>query len=79
MAGIPWLIGAGMRDNNPDDVPRQWDPYIGVSRVERAQRFAGALVQAGVPALVALLPDSGHEMTGAMLDQAYFFDHAPAA
>jgi hypothetical protein len=32
----------------------------------------------GVPTQVAILPNTGHEITGAMLDQVFaFFDQAP--
>ena len=74
---IPFLIGVGENDRAAGDVPRQWDPYIGTSRLERAHRFTGALVQAGIPGFLAIFPNAGHELNGAMLDQAFgFFDNA---
>jgi predicted esterase len=80
LAQVPWLIGAGGNDNQDADVPRQWDAYEGTNRLQRAQRFAAALSQMGVPTQVAILPNTGHEITGAMLDQVFaFFDQAPLA
>jgi hypothetical protein len=80
LAQVPWLIGAGANDNRDGDVPRQWDPYEGTNRVQRAQRFAGALTQIGAQPQVVILPNTDHEVTAAMLDQAFtFFDRAPRA
>ena len=77
---VPFLVGAGAADDRAEDVPRQWDPYVGRTRVERAQRFAATLAQLGVPARAAILPGTGHELTEAMLDAAFgFFDQAEAA
>jgi predicted esterase len=74
---VPFLVGAGAADDRAADVPRQWDPYVGRTRVERAQRFAAALTQLGVPARTDILPGTGHELTEAMLDAAFgFFDQA---
>jgi predicted esterase len=77
---VPLLVGAGAADDRADDVPRQWDPYVGRTRVERAQRFAATLAQLGVPTRTVILPGTGHELTEAMLDAAFgFFDQVRAA
>jgi predicted esterase len=76
---VPFLIGAGAADDRPDDVPRQWDAYVGRTRAERAGRYAATLAQLGVPVRVAILPGTGHELTEAMLDSAFdLFDQSAA-
>src|SRR5439155_1127641 len=57
---IPFWVGVGGRDNDPIDVPHEWDPYVGASRVERAQRFSQWLQQAGVTTELHVFPDVGH-------------------
>jgi predicted esterase len=75
LAKIPWLVGAGANDRQDADVPRQWDAFEGTNRVQRAQRFGAALGQIGAPVQVVVLPNTGHEINGAMLDQVFsFFD-----
>jgi poly(3-hydroxybutyrate) depolymerase len=80
VAAVPWLVGVGANDNRDGDVPRQWDQFEGANRVQRAQRFAAALTQIGASVQVAILPNTGHEITSAMLDRVFaFFDQAPPA
>jgi len=62
-ADIPFWIGVGERDTDPDDVPHQWDRYLGDDRVERADRFAEWLRQAGCAAQVQVFPGVGHGET----------------
>jgi acetyl esterase/lipase len=57
---VPFWIGIGSRDSDPGDVPRQWDPYIGDDRLERASRFAQSLQAAGVNAEVTEFANTGH-------------------
>src|SRR5262249_15435981 len=48
-----WL-GVGADDNNPGDLPRAWDQYLGTTRVQRARVFQDAWHALGVkPVLVA--------------------------
>jgi dipeptidyl aminopeptidase/acylaminoacyl peptidase len=54
-------------------VPRQWDQYVGVNRVERAQHFVDALHQFGARAELAVYPNAGHELTDQMRDEAIRF------
>jgi pimeloyl-ACP methyl ester carboxylesterase len=61
-AQIPFWIGVGGRDNDPTDVPHQWDPYVGSNRVERAQRFAQWVEQAGASAELHVFPGVGHAL-----------------
>ncbi|HET6318360.1 MAG TPA: alpha/beta hydrolase-fold protein, partial [Chloroflexota bacterium] len=41
-----WL-GVGTEDNNPNDLPRAWDQYLGTTRVQRARAFQAALHELG--------------------------------
>lgn len=67
------FIGVGARDNRDGDVPRQWDPFVGNNRVERAQRFAATLTQVGCRSEVSVVPDTGHELTPVMIQQVSSF------
>ncbi len=60
---IPFMVAVGGRDSDPADVPHQWDRYIGSDRVERAQRFAGLLREAGMDAQARIFSDVGHGET----------------
>ena len=79
LASIRFLIGVGAADNKEGDVPRQWDPYVGKTRVERATRFGQLLTQFGYQAEVAVVPGAGHEVNGAMLERviAFLTQNAP--
>src|SRR5438067_13854539 len=44
---VPIWIGVGAADTNDADVPDDWDPYIGVDRLARAQAFTRALQNMG--------------------------------
>lgn len=70
---VSFWIGVGARDVRAEDVPRQWDPYVGVNRVERAQRFVSALQQFGARAELAVYPNAGHEVTEQMREEAFRF------
>lgn len=70
---VPFWIGVGSRDSDPADVPREWDPYIGDDRLERARRFAEELRAAGVRAEVAEFAGAGHAETGEMRAAAVTF------
>jgi hypothetical protein len=43
LRAIPFLIDMGADDRSPADLPRQWDPYLGDSRVARVQAFVAPL------------------------------------
>jgi len=70
---VGYWIAVGGRDNRAEDVPRQWDPYEGTNRVERAQRFVAALQQFGARASLAIYPNAAHELTDQMRDEAVQF------
>ncbi|CAA9285094.1 MAG: hypothetical protein AVDCRST_MAG77-4200 [uncultured Chloroflexi bacterium] len=69
LAGVRFWIGVGARDNNYNDVPRQWDPFVGSTRVERATRYASVLSELGCDAQVSVVPNAGHEISAAMVEQ----------
>ena len=73
LAAVRFWIGVGARDNVDGDVPRQWDPFVGKNRVERAQRFATTLAEMGCATEVAVVAGAGHEITGPMVEQAMQF------
>jgi pimeloyl-ACP methyl ester carboxylesterase len=62
-AGVPFWVAVGSRDSDPADVPQQWSRYLGDDRVERAERFAGSLREAGFQAEVSVFPGVGHGET----------------
>jgi predicted esterase len=77
---VRFYIGVGGADNVANDVPRQWDQYVGRTRVERAREFATALQSAGVSCNLQVFPGVGHEVTANMLNQAVlFFSNGEAA
>jgi acetyl esterase/lipase len=70
---VRFFIGVGGADNSAADVPHQWDPYEGRTRLERAREFAAALQSEGVRCTLQVFPGVGHEVTVAMLNQAVQF------
>ncbi|CAA9578520.1 MAG: hypothetical protein AVDCRST_MAG18-2834 [uncultured Thermomicrobiales bacterium] len=70
---IPFRIAVGGNDTNPADTPRAWDPYLGVTRPERAQNYTKALQNIGVDAKLAVYPGVGHQVTQQMLDENLAF------
>lgn len=61
---VPFMVGVGELDNNPTDLPRQWDRFEGRDRVERARAFANALVRLQVPVRFLTFPREGHASAG---------------
>jgi pimeloyl-ACP methyl ester carboxylesterase len=72
-ARVPFWVGVGSRDDDPVDVPRQWDALIGDDRLERAQRFTSSLRMVGVDAQLQVFPDLGHRESAAVHDAALTF------
>jgi pimeloyl-ACP methyl ester carboxylesterase len=70
---VPFLVGVGGEDRNPAEVPHQWDPYIGATRVERAATFARRLAEIGVPVEFVVFPGVGHAVTDEMRARALDF------
>jgi predicted esterase len=77
---VQFMIGVGAADNASADVPRQWDEYLGKTRVERALEFTRAMLRHGVPCSLKVYPSVGHELTQPMLNTAvlFFTDPTPA-
>lgn len=70
---VAYWIGVGGADTNAQDVPRQWDQLVGTNRVERASRFVEIMQQFGARANLEIFPGAGHEVTGAMQQNAVRF------
>ncbi|MBI4494438.1 MAG: hypothetical protein HY690_16775 [Chloroflexi bacterium] len=64
LQAVPFLVGVGELDSNSADLPRQWDRFVGRTRVERASAFAGALAKLGVPTRLVVFPREGHAAAG---------------
>jgi pimeloyl-ACP methyl ester carboxylesterase len=64
--GILFWVGVGGQDNNPADLPRQWDSYEGTTRVQRAQAFEAAMQQLGATSVLRVFGDTKHELTSEM-------------
>jgi poly(3-hydroxybutyrate) depolymerase len=76
---VRFWIGVGAADNNPNDVPHQWDPYQGANRVERARRFAASQSTFGCEVRLVVLPDTTHQLTAAGVERAMQFLASSAA
>ena len=69
---VPFFLGVGGADSNPEDAPRAWDAE-GTTRIARAQSFAQTLTSLGLAASFAIFPDIGHDVTADMRGQAMSF------
>jgi pimeloyl-ACP methyl ester carboxylesterase len=63
---VPIWIGVGGADNNTADVPAAWSPYIGATRVDRAQNFTSALQKQGGDVSLTVFPNTDHTLTDSM-------------
>lgn len=63
---VPVWIGVGADDNNPNDVPDAWDPYIGDDRRERAEQFTSTLSRMGVDVTLDVFDGASHGLTDEM-------------
>ncbi|HVA24005.1 MAG TPA: hypothetical protein VMW62_06380 [Chloroflexota bacterium] len=70
---VQFLVCVGGDDTNPGDLPRQWDPLLGRTRVARAQAFARTLDLLRVPAQLAVFPGAKHQLTLAMASRVGAF------
>jgi predicted esterase len=77
LRGVRFLVGVGAEDADPAAVPRQWDAYVGATRLERARAFAAALRGQGVPATWRAFAGAGHDLTPAMVEAAAAWLAAP--
>jgi len=67
-----WL-GVGTEDNNPNDLPRAWDPYLGTTRVQRARAFQEALHDLGARSVLVAFRGERHVMSLHMANSACSF------
>jgi pimeloyl-ACP methyl ester carboxylesterase len=72
-SGVQFWVGVGGQDNNPADLPRQWDPYEGTTRVQRAQAFESAMEQLGASSILRVFGGARHEVTSEMRNAACTF------
>jgi predicted esterase len=70
---VAFWVGVGAEDRNPADLPRQWDPYLGNTRVSRAEAFVRRVNEVGANAQLAVFPGVGHGLTEQMVTQALDF------
>lgn len=70
---VPFLILVGGLDSNPTETPRAWDPYLGQTRVERAQNYTRALQNIGVKATLKVDAQAGHGVSRKMYADALEF------
>jgi predicted esterase len=73
IASVDFWVAVGADDNAVDDVPRQWDPLLGRTRLQRAQAFTDALISAGAPAELTVYKNLGHQMSAEMIRGATGF------
>jgi poly(3-hydroxybutyrate) depolymerase len=70
---VPFFLGVGGADSNAGDTPRAWDPYIGTTRIARAQSFEQALTSLGLDSSLTVFPNVPHDVTTDMRGQAMTF------
>jgi pimeloyl-ACP methyl ester carboxylesterase len=70
-----WL-GVGTEDNNPGDLPRAWDQYLGTDRLQRARAFQAALHRLGARSVLVAFAGEKHAMSAQMVASADGFLHA---
>jgi pimeloyl-ACP methyl ester carboxylesterase len=63
---VPIWLAVGGADNNAADVPSAWTPYLGTTRVARAQRFARVLQTVGADVSLTIFPNTDHTLTDEM-------------
>jgi predicted esterase len=73
LEAVPFWVAVGGNDNNPGDVPRQWDGLVGTSRLERARAFVRLLKASGASATLNVFSNTGHEVTPDMFRGAVDF------
>ncbi len=67
-----WL-GVGTEDNNPADLPRAWDQYLGTTRVQRALIFQAALHDLGARSVLVIFRGEKHALSARMAASAGSF------
>lgn len=70
---VPFWVGVGGADNATKDVPQAWSPYLGHTRIERANRFYQALQKQGINATFNVFPGIGHTVCNEMKQDGFAF------
>ena len=70
---VKFMVGVGAADAQSSDLPRQWDSYLGTTRVERAQAYYQALTSLAIPAELVVFPDTVHAESEEMRARAMEF------
>jgi pimeloyl-ACP methyl ester carboxylesterase len=70
---VSFWLGVGGDDNNPADLPHQWDGLEGSTRVQRAQAFGAALHDLNVHAQLRVFSGATHDLTSDMRVSACSF------
>jgi hypothetical protein len=78
LRSVHFWVAVGTNDTNPAEVPRQFDPFQGDDRLDRAQAFVTALGALDVSAQLVVFPGVPHALTPAMEGAAIAFltDHS---
>ena len=63
---MPIWIGVGGADNKQSDVPAAWTPYIGATRLQRAQNFTQILQDQGANVTLTVFPNADHTLSDDM-------------
>lgn len=64
---VSFWLAVGAKDNRVDDVPRQFDSFVGKTRIERAKAFHAALIALSIDSHLIVFPNTDHEITNEML------------
>ena len=72
---VSFWLAVGAKDNRVDDVPRQFDSFVGKTRIERAKAFHAALIALGIDSHLIVFPNTDHEITNEMLRTGLQFLH----
>jgi poly(3-hydroxybutyrate) depolymerase len=70
---VQFLVGVGSDDIDANDLPRQWDPVLGRTRVARAFAFKRSLEQLKIPTQLAVFAGARHQLTADMADSVDAF------
>ena len=70
---VHFLVGVGLLDANPGDLPRAWDLYEGSTRVQRASAFVRALRANEITAELHVYAGVGHDLSAEMIGEGLTF------
>jgi hypothetical protein len=76
---VQFWVSVGSEDDNPDDVPDAWDPYIGTTRVQRARAFQRTMRSLGARSHLSVYRGAYHGLTAEMRSGACAFLREAAA